>query len=89
MTTEGFKVTMKSQVTIPKSIRHVLKIGPGDAVFFKIERGHVEIHPVEETKVSIWDLGKKYRTTPSRPVTIEDMNRVIRERQQKIAGQNQ
>ena len=86
MTTGEFKLTTKSQVTIPKNVKHVLRIGPGDSVFFKIEKGRVEIYPVEETKISIWDLGKKYRTTPQKRVGIQDMNRTIRKRQRKIAG---
>ncbi len=37
-------LTQKSQVTIPKSIRKVLGIGPGDEVEFHLEHHTVILH---------------------------------------------
>ena len=39
-------LTQKSQVTIPKKIREVLNVGPGDMVRFEVENGVVKIFPV-------------------------------------------
>jgi AbrB family looped-hinge helix DNA binding protein len=40
------KITVKGQVTIPKDIRDILKIGPGDQIDFIIDdQGEVHISP--------------------------------------------
>lgn len=41
-------VSSKGQVTLPKSVRSLLRLKPGEMVAFRIERsGRVEIVPVE------------------------------------------
>ena len=38
-------MTVKGQVTIPKKVRDALKLAPGDAVDFDVNReGHVVVH---------------------------------------------
>jgi len=39
-------LTKKSQITLPKAIREILKVKPGDQVSFKIEGSEVKIVPV-------------------------------------------
>ena len=39
-------LTKKSQITLPKKVRVVLKVKPGDQVSFKIEGDEVKIVPV-------------------------------------------
>jgi AbrB family looped-hinge helix DNA binding protein len=85
MVTKMFKLTSKSQVTIPDKVKRALGIGPGDCIIFSVEKGHVEIQPVDEGKISLFDLGKKYKTIPKKRIGIEDMNKAIRQGQRRIA----
>ena len=39
-------LTKKSQITLPKKVREVLKVKPGDQVSFEIEGSEVKIVPV-------------------------------------------
>ncbi len=39
-------LTKKSQITLPKKIREVLNVKPGDQIRFEIENGEVKIFPV-------------------------------------------
>lgn len=39
-------LTKKSQVTLPKQVREVLKVKPGDQISFKIEGDEVKIVPL-------------------------------------------
>ncbi len=77
MVTKDFKLTAKSQITIPEKVKKVLKLSSGDSVYFKINAGHVEICPVEENKISIFELGKKYKTKPRKKVAVGDMEKAI------------
>lgn len=44
--TDRSVLTQKSQVTIPKTVREVLGVGPGDQVRFKVEGDVVSIEHV-------------------------------------------
>lgn len=85
MITREFKLSIKSQVTIPQKVKAVLRIAAGDAILFDINHGHVEIRPVHEKKISLFEFGGKYKTIPSQKVTLEDMRSVIKRRQKRIA----
>lgn len=88
MVTKEFKLTSKGQVTIPEAIRKVLGVHPGDSVFFVSTKSGVELRPFLEEPMSIFDLGKKYRTIPKEKVTIDDMNNAIKNGWKKIRKKN-
>ena len=70
-------ITSKGQVTIPKEIRHLMGLEPGDRVVFRADAsGRVVVEPAT---VDLLDL--EGCLDPSRTgVTVEEMNRVIRDR---------
>ena len=39
-------LTRKSQITLPKKVREILKVKPGDQVSFQIEGNEVKVVPV-------------------------------------------
>ena len=78
MITKEFKLTKKSQVTIPESVKETLGIKAGDAVVFDVYKDAVRILAFSKRSVDIMSLPRKYRTTPKRPVSVEDMNEAIR-----------
>jgi AbrB family looped-hinge helix DNA binding protein len=39
-------LTKKSQITLPKKVREVLKVKPGDQVSFKVEGDEVKVIPL-------------------------------------------
>lgn len=39
-------ITRKSQITLPKKVREILKVKPGDQISFKIEGDEVKIVPL-------------------------------------------
>lgn len=43
---EQAKVTSKSQITLPREIRRLLGIHPGDKVLFESSRGGVRVRPL-------------------------------------------
>lgn len=68
-------ITVKGQATIPKAIREHLGLKPGDRVkFFVHPNGSVVILP----KLPASALRGMIKTG-RRPVTIEQMNQVVRE----------
>jgi AbrB family looped-hinge helix DNA binding protein len=68
-------VTSKGQITLPKSIRDGLHLRPGDKVEFVIgENGRVEMLPITRSVRELKGMIKR----PTRPVSIEEMNRAIR-----------
>lgn len=70
-------ITSKGQVTVPKSIREQLHLHPGDKIeFFLSENNQVWFIPVTG---SIKRL-KGMVPPPKKPVSIEDMNKAIRDR---------
>ena len=88
MVTKQFKLSVKSQVTIPESVKNILGIGPGDTICFSVEKGHVEVLPVKEEKLSIFELGAKYKTVPKKKVSISDMDKAIKAGQRRTARKN-
>lgn len=68
-------VTSKGQITIPKDVRHALRLGPGDRVEFIIEKsGKVSVLP---GKGDIADLKGLLRRRGRRPVSVFEMERAI------------
>ena len=54
-------ITTKGQVTIPKSLRDLFAIGPGDKVDFSAEGGRIILRPVQtlrDLRGSIQDRGE-------------------------------
>ena len=67
-------ITSKGQITIPKSVRERLGVDAGDRVEF-VETDHGVFTIVAATR-DVKDL-KGIVPKPAKPVSIEDMNRVI------------
>lgn len=75
-------LSSKGQMVIPKSLREQLGLKPGDTVdFIMQENGDVLIRPashdVEKLKGMLYRAGRK-------PVSIEEMNRAIKNRKQRV-----
>jgi AbrB family looped-hinge helix DNA binding protein len=71
------KITSKGQITLPKAVRDFLKLGIGDVVDFVIkENQEVLLRPktmtLQNLKGSLSYCGK--------PISVENMNEVIRKR---------
>jgi antitoxin PrlF len=68
-------VTSKGQITIPRSIRHALKVGVGDRLDFVLEEeGRVVV------QAAVRDVGQLkglLRRAGRKPVSIERMNVAI------------
>ena len=77
MTTKEFKLTSKSQVTIPETIKAALGIGAGDSIVFDVNKDVVRILPSRRRSVNIMTLSEKYKTTPRKPVSLEAMDEAI------------
>ena len=70
-------LTSKGQTTIPKDIRKRLNLHPGDRLEFVIdEDGRVLVLPASIDASELTGMLK----SPSRPVSVEDINRAIRKR---------
>jgi AbrB family looped-hinge helix DNA binding protein len=68
------KVTAKGQITVPKPIREHLKLAKGDRIEFLIGvNGEVTIMPATADVRKLKGMVAK----PSKPVTVEEMNRAI------------
>ncbi|MBF0387950.1 MAG: AbrB/MazE/SpoVT family DNA-binding domain-containing protein [Candidatus Omnitrophica bacterium] len=78
MTTKEFKLTSKSQVTIPDTIKEALGISAGDAIVFDVNKDVIRILPFRRRSVDLMTLSQKYKTTPRKPVSLEDMEETIR-----------
>ena len=71
------KITTKGQITVPRKIRDHLHVKPGDQLDFCVdEQGKVSITPVI---VSVKEL-KGFLPKPQKPVTLDQMDRVVRRR---------
>jgi AbrB family looped-hinge helix DNA binding protein len=76
-------LSSKGQMVIPKSLREQLGLKPGDSVDFILqENGDVLIRPaaqdVQKLKGMLYRAGRK-------PVSIEEMNRAIKNRKRRAA----
>lgn len=70
-------ITTKGQATIPKEIRTHLHLQPGDRLEFIIdEDGRVLVMPATIDAADLAGI----LPAPRRPVSTEEMNRVIRKR---------
>jgi AbrB family looped-hinge helix DNA binding protein len=70
-------VTSKGQTTIPKEIRSRLHLKPGDRVEFVVDQdGRVVVLPATVDAAELAGILK----SPSRPVTVEEMNQAIHKR---------
>lgn len=71
-------ITSKGQLTLPKAIRDQLGVGPGDRVDFVVkDDGTVVVRPVT---VHVRDLKGFLHRPGMKPLSIEEMNAVIRRR---------
>ena len=59
MITKEFKLTKKSQVTIPETVKASLGIRAGDAVIFDVVKDIVRILPFRKRAVNIMSLPQK------------------------------
>ena len=69
-------ITTKGQVTIPVDVRQRLGLESGDRIEFVEIEGGFAIRPAIDDVRTLKGLLRK----PAKPVTIEDMNAVIRAR---------
>ncbi len=70
-------LTSKGQTTIPKDVRKRLNLHPGDRLEFVIdEDGRVLVLPASVDAAELAGMLKR----PTKPVTIAEMNQVIRKR---------
>ena len=75
----GSKLTSKGQVTIPKKIREFLNIGVSDTIeFTPLEDGKVLITAEQQSAKALFGMLKHRK--PAKPVTVEEMETIIRER---------
>lgn len=71
-------LTSKGQLTLPKAIRELLHLGAGDRVDFLVkDDGTVVLRPAT---VDVRDLSGLLHRKGVKPLSIEDMNAVIRRR---------
>lgn len=75
-------LTSKGQLTLPKTVRDHLHVGPGDRVDFVIrDDGSVVLQPVT---LHVRDLRGFLHRKGMRAVSVEEMNAAIRRRAGRI-----
>jgi antitoxin PrlF len=71
-------LTSKGQVTVPKAIRDLLRLGTGDRVDFVVKQdGTVVLRPAT---VHVRELKGFLHRKGMKPLSVEQMNAVIRRR---------
>ena len=71
-------LTSKGQLTLPKAIRELLRLGAGDRVDFIVkDDGTVQLRPVT---VDVRELSGLLHRKGVRPLSVEEMNAIIRRR---------
>jgi len=77
-------LTKKSQITLPKKVRELLRLKPGDRVNFEVEGNEVRIVPLPSRLEE--DFGK---VKPKRnPENFEEIRKEIEEKMgEEIAGE--
>ncbi|MHA1833500.1 MAG: AbrB/MazE/SpoVT family DNA-binding domain-containing protein [Candidatus Baldrarchaeia archaeon] len=55
------KISSKGQITIPKKIRELLKLKPGDRVKIEVEGGVAILKPLKKPSESIKGLGRNVK----------------------------
>ena len=75
-------LTTKGQITLPKQIREKLELETGDPIDFVIQpNGDVLLKPA---KFDIRKLQGILKSSKKRPVSVEEMNQVIRSHARKL-----
>ena len=76
-------ITSKGRLTLPKAIRDLLRLGTGDRVDFVVkDDGTVVLRPAT---VDVRDLRGTLHRKSLTPLTIEEMNAIIRRRGSGLA----
>jgi AbrB family looped-hinge helix DNA binding protein len=71
-------VTSKGQITLPKAIRDLLRLGAGDRVDFVVkDDGTVVLRP---STVDVRALSGLLHRQGLKPLSVEEMNAIIRRR---------
>lgn len=71
-------LTSKGQLTLPKAIRHLLRLGAGDRVDFVVkDDGTVVLQPAT---VDVREIKGLLHRKGIKPLSIEEMNAIIRRR---------
>lgn len=71
-------ITSKGQTTIPKQIRELLNLHPGDRIDFIVEKsGRVYVQPVN---IDVEELSGILHKPGRVPVSVEQMNEAIQQR---------
>ena len=68
------RVTSKGQTTIPKQIRQLLNLQPGDQINFVVEGDRVYLEP---KTIPVESLSSKYQYLVNRPVSLEEIDEAI------------
>ena len=75
-------ISSKGQITIPKKIRDLLKVGVSDKiVFIPLENGKVMITTKQNPSSALFGMLKHKR--PAKPVSLEKMESAIQKRRAK------
>jgi AbrB family looped-hinge helix DNA binding protein len=69
-------ITSKGQVTIPMNIRNKLNLTAGSKIEFILQDGCMIVMPINNTLLKLKGILPK----PSKPVTCEEMNDIVRGR---------
>lgn len=76
-------VTSKGQITLPKAVRDRLELGAGDRVDFVMAAdGRFDLIPVKSSIKSL----KGCVPAPKKPVTIDAMSMLVRQRAKRSVG---
>ncbi|MGC8714239.1 MAG: AbrB/MazE/SpoVT family DNA-binding domain-containing protein [Leptodesmis sp.] len=67
-------ITSKGQITIPKEIRDLLNLHPGDRIDFIVENGRIYVQP---TDVDVRSLSGLLYKPARKPVSLEEMDAAI------------
>lgn len=79
-------ISSKGQITIPKKIRELLKVGRSDKiVFIPLEEGKVMITGKQNPAALLFGMLK--HRSPARPVSLGKMDSAIRKRRAKRSPQ--
>jgi AbrB family looped-hinge helix DNA binding protein len=71
-------LTSKGQLVVPKAIRDLMGIHPGDRLdFVVLDDGNVLMRPATEDVTRLKGI---LRRSGRAPVSVEEMNRIIRQR---------
>lgn len=66
----------KGQVTIPKEMRDILGLRPGDQVIYSVIDGEIVVTP---KNIDLQDLAGMLGTPPNGPATLEEIDKAVME----------